>query len=479
MLAIVTKPLAQEIHYGDQGCMTNTSASLPAPQIQCQKLTNESSCFDYQHNDTQGGCKWDYTGQGYDYQILAGPIFIMIYTLAAIPVGIAADIYNRKLLLGISLIFWSVCTLLSGMVTSYWQLAVLRFGVGLGEAGCTPFAASLIADYFGEEFRGLAMGVYNWGIYTGYSLSYALGNFITNANINSQGWRWSFIIAGIPGIIFGIQILLTVKEPKRESRVKMTTEEVEPSTRETVKEKFKLMIKLLRPSLLLLCIASSIRNAAGYVWAYNTQVYFEGLGQTPTQIGTWMSWIPIVGGSTGVVFGGFISDRVVQRTGPHGRIWVLVASQLLSSPFAAGVLYFNPPYCYFSLIPNYIIGEMWVGVTLAVLVELVPSNVKTTAIATYFFIISNIGGNMPLLVPPLKAAFVDAGYGDVSALRNTLYLLFPGEYVLGAVLFLVSLVVLHRDIDYIQQQQVKNQLQQSEQLSQPEHVSESTVSMTS
>ena len=105
------------------------------------------------------------------------------------------------------------------------------------------------------------MGVYNWGIYTGYSLSYALGNFITNANINSQGWRWSFIIAGIPGIIFGIQILLTVKEPKRESRVKMTTEEVEPSTRETVKEKFKLMIKLLRPSLLLLCIASSIRNA--------------------------------------------------------------------------------------------------------------------------------------------------------------------------------------------------------------------------
>jgi MFS family permease len=58
------------------------------------------------------------------------------------------------------------------------------------EAGCTPFATSLIADYFGQELRGLAMGVYNWGIYTGYSLSYALGNFITDANINNQGWRW-------------------------------------------------------------------------------------------------------------------------------------------------------------------------------------------------------------------------------------------------------------------------------------------------
>ncbi len=58
----------------------------------------------------------------------------------------------------------------------------------------------------------------------------------------------------------------------------------------------------------------------------------------------------------GVVFGGFISDRVVKRTGPHGRIWVLALSQIISSPFAAGVLFLDPPYCYFSLLPNYIIG---------------------------------------------------------------------------------------------------------------------------
>ena len=54
------------------------------------------------------------------------------------------------------------------------------------EAGCTPFAVSLIADYFSEGLRATAMGVYNFGIYTGYSLSYALGNFITSANINDQ-----------------------------------------------------------------------------------------------------------------------------------------------------------------------------------------------------------------------------------------------------------------------------------------------------
>lgn len=63
---------------------------------------------------------------------------------------------------------------------------------------------------------------------------------------------------------------------------------------------------------------------------------------------------------------------------------------------------------------------MWVSVALAVLVELVPADVRTTAVAAYFFIISNIGGNMPLLVPPVKKAFMNAGYGEVDSLRSIL-----------------------------------------------------------
>ena len=145
------------------------------------------------------------------------------------------------------------------------------------------------------------------------------------------------------------------------------------------------------------------------------------------------------------MFGGFISDRVVKRTGTHGRIWVLALSQIISSPFAAGALFLDPPYCYFSLLPNYIIGlfhnyslfwrlivkyllvftgEMWVGVALAVLVELVAADVRTTAVAAYFFIISNVGGNMPLLVPPVKKAFMNAGYGEIDSLRSILLLYF-------------------------------------------------------
>jgi hypothetical protein len=72
----------------------------------------------------------------------------------------------------------------------------------------------------------------------------------------------------------------------------------------------------------------SMLFSAGYVWAYNTQPYFESIGQTRTDIGKYMSWIPLVAGCIGVVLGGFISDRVVKRIGPHARLLVLIVSQV-------------------------------------------------------------------------------------------------------------------------------------------------------
>lgn len=64
---------------------------------------------------------------------------------------------------------------------------------------------------------------------------------------------------------------------------------------------------------------------AGYVWGFNTQNFFNEYYPT-TSTGRWLSWIPLVGGSMGVIFGGFISDRFVKKSGPVARIWVLIAS---------------------------------------------------------------------------------------------------------------------------------------------------------
>ncbi|XP_043914060.1 uncharacterized protein LOC122790598 [Protopterus annectens] len=236
-----------------------------------------------------------------------------------------------------------------------------------------------------------------------------------------QGWRWTFFICAIPGFIVSAVILLTVQEPLRVGTGRGDLRTAVSSNFSFKQKLAKILNPFLSPSLLLLCLAGSIRNAGGYVWAYNAPLYFN-LYYPETDVGLWLSWIPMVGGSFGVLFGGFISDRVVKRKGIHARIWVLVLSQMIAAPFLVGALWFSPPYSFLILIPAYIIGEMWVGVTLAILVELVPPVVRTSAVAFYLFIITNIGGNVPLLVPPLTTLY---------GLRIALLILYPGMYVLA------------------------------------------------
>ena len=122
---------------------------------------------------------------------------------------------------------------------------------------------------------------------------------------------------------------------------------------------------------------------------------------------------------------------------------VLFAFQLIAAPFAAGALFFKPPWAFISLIPSNIIGEMWVGVTLTVVVELVPNVIRSPSIALYLFVISMIGGNVPLLVPAVK---------NVTSLRTALYVLFPGLYLFSSLLFLLTLFVLKRDLRRIQEE---------------------------
>lgn len=81
---------------------------------------------------TQHVCVWDYDGTGSDYQILAGPVFILIYTVSGIPLGFCAGVFHRRNLIVFCLLLWSAMTLLTGFATKYWHLVVTRFVLGIG-----------------------------------------------------------------------------------------------------------------------------------------------------------------------------------------------------------------------------------------------------------------------------------------------------------------------------------------------------------
>ncbi|XP_055516283.1 probable galactarate/D-glucarate transporter GarP isoform X1 [Leucoraja erinacea] len=427
VLAIVIQPLAQDLEFGDRSCLSAGGAE--GSKVQCRNASSQESCLSFHSENQTQYCQWNYDGTGWEYQIMAGPVFVLVYTLTGIVVGFMADSVNRKNFLSASVFLWSLMTLLMGFSKQYWHLVLLRFGQGISEAGCTPFAISLIVDYFPKVTRGSAIGFYNWGIYAGYSLSYAIGNYVTRANILGQGWRWAFFLSALPGFVVSAVLLLTVREA--------ATRRGSASTH-GLGLRHKLVQGLrpfLRPSLLLFSFAGSVRNAAGYVWAYNTQVYFN-LYFSGVDVGRWLSWIPLVGGCIGAVAGGLIADQLVKRRGLYARVWVLVVSQVAAAPFVAGALWLKPPYSFISLIPANIIGEMGIGVALTIVVELVAPAVRTPVVAIYIFIISNIGGNAPLLVTPLTRRW---------SLRLALLVLCPGMFVAGSLLFLLSLVLMRWD----------------------------------
>ncbi|XP_069956159.1 uncharacterized protein [Cherax quadricarinatus] len=185
---------------------------------------------------------------------------------------------------------------------------------------------------------------------------------------------------------------------------------------------------LCKPPLLMLTFAACIRHTAGFSWAYNTQLYF--LTYYPGfNIGLWVMSASIIGGSLGVTVGGFVSDKLVKRIGIRARLYVLAASQLIATPFAAGVLFFPPPGAFFSLLGSYIFAEMWFGVLFAVLLELVPSTVQSTSIAVFLFVMNNVGGNMPVVVDPLS---------HLLSYRSALYIMYPGMYLASSVFFFLT-----------------------------------------
>lgn len=173
------------------------------------------------------------------------------------------------------------------------------------------------------------MSIYYFGIYTGYSLSYAIGNFV---NI-SLGWRWVFFISGLFGIALTPIVIFTIKEPERNKDSnddKKVTEILNSKDKfhEFLKKVILLAKTFILPGMLMLCIAGGVRNAGGYVWGYNTQPFFQSKGYSDTYIASFMTFIPLVAGSFGAILGGVISDFLVKGRGAVARIWVLMASQV-------------------------------------------------------------------------------------------------------------------------------------------------------
>jgi predicted MFS family arabinose efflux permease len=145
--------------------------------------------------------------------LLAGPAFAVFYAVLGIPIARYADNAktNRVWLISICLAIWSAMTAICGFAQSFAQLALARIGVGVGEAGCTPAAHSLIADSVPPEKRSSAIAFFGLGIPIG-----GLWGLIIGGVVNDQyGWRIALMLVGTPGLLLAFVLPFLIRDPRR------------------------------------------------------------------------------------------------------------------------------------------------------------------------------------------------------------------------------------------------------------------------
>jgi len=260
-----------------------------------------------------------------DWQMgwIVGGGFALFYTFMGIPIGRLADRTNRRNLISLALAVWSLFTAASGLARGFWQLMATRVGVGIGEAGCTPPAHSMISDLFPPERRASALSVYQLGVPLGTLFGLALGGFLAE----EIGWRRAFFLLGIPGVALAVVARLTLREPQRGAQESGIDTRVQP-----LGEVLRFMWRM--PSLRHSLIGNSAQTLPLAAFGSFNAAYLQRVhGMSLTEIGLSLGLIAgLVGG-----FSVYISGRIVDRLGERDVRWVFwlpLGGALLSIPFS-------------------------------------------------------------------------------------------------------------------------------------------------
>jgi len=317
--------------------------------------------------------------------------FALFYSFMGIPLGWLADRWNRVRLITIGLTIWSSLTVLSGMARGFWSLFAVRVGVGIGESSCAPAGQTILSDYFPRSRRSTILAAFNCGVPIGHGLGLYLGGYIAQ----QWGWRWTFFLLGIPGLLLAL-LVATLKEPIRgqmdEPRQSSPTD---PSG--TMKRFFAVLrtTSALRWHLAGMAIIGFSVNGFA-VWLPTFLIRVRGMSIETAGIVAGVS--AIIAGLLGTFVGGIIADRWMVRR-KNARMFILFIRSILVIPFLVGIFFAAPPLL---LIPLVVIGtsvsSLWFGPAAAVVHDLVQPELRSLAVAVYVLVINVAAGVSPLLI---------------------------------------------------------------------------------
>lgn len=342
--------------------------------------------------------------------LLSGLAFAGFYVTLGIPVARWADKGNRLNIMAIGLAVWSVMTALCGLAQSFWQLFVSRLLVGAGESTANPSSQSLVADYFAPDKRGFALAILLMATAAGNIIGMVLGGQVAEA----YGWRWTFIIFGLPGLILIPLVLIGLKEPRKHKSFALTDQK---------RENFKqAMAKLkAKPSYIYSVIGCaffyfSVYGFTAFLVSFMIRNHAMDLSSASALTGI----VTVIATVVGTPIGGKLADKLAKKN-PALVPLVPAIAFAMSAPLFLAVW----------LTPNVTLVAIFLGLALAFVMAALPvifscihavcgNSRRATSVAIAMFVSNLFGGGVgPVMVGSLSDLFA-ISYGSALGLKYAL-----------------------------------------------------------
>ncbi len=316
-----------------------------------------------------------------DWQLglLSGFAFAVFYTLLGVPIARLADRGNRRNIISLAVAVWSLMTAVCGAVGNFWQMFVARVGVGIGEAGCSPPAHSMISDLYPPERRATAMSTYNLGVYLGVLIGFLAGGWLNEV----VGWRWAFVLVGLPGVLVALLVRFSVPEPVR-------TTSIDPADAPSMYAVLHLLWQ--RKTFRHLALAAGLHAFVGYGagnWAPSFFIRSHGVGTA--ELSLWIAPIAAFAGAAGALAGGYFCDKLGHRD-VRWNIWLPAAAILISVPFSLLVYTLDTfQVAIVTSIVPIVLGATYLGPMLAMTHALVGNRMRAVASSVLLLVLNLVG----------------------------------------------------------------------------------------